>query len=96
MNVPLGKVFRLVRGKTNLPLEGGPGLIRAIYVKKINNTYQAVAGDCYIQAVEWSPSGKLNAWSVHQYGSATQNKESKHYSDQSSLFSKHQMKQIRP
>ena len=96
LDVPLGKVFRLIRGKTNLPLEGGPGLIRAIYVKKINNTYQAVAGDCYIQAVEWAPNGELNAWSVHQYGSATQDKESKHYNDQSSLFSKHQMKQIRP
>ena len=96
ISVPLGKVFRLIRGNTNLPLEGGPGLLRAIYVKKINDGYQAIAGDCYIQAVEWGPSGELNAWSIHQYGAATKNKKSKHYNDQSHLFSKHKMKQIRP
>lgn len=96
LNVPLGRVFRLMRGKTNLPLEGGPGLLRAIYTKKIKNNYQAVAGDCYIQAVEWDPQGNISAWSIHQYGSATKDKNSVHYEDQSYLFSKHQMKQIRP
>ena len=96
LNVPLGRVFRLVRGETNLPLEGGPGLLRAIYTKKIKNTYQAVAGDCYIQAVEWDPNGNVSSWSVHQYGSATKDKNSIHFNDQSPLFSKHQMKQIRP
>jgi len=96
LNVPLGRVFRLVRGETNLPLEGGPGLLRAIYTEKIKNTYQAVAGDCYIQAVEWDPNGNVSSWSVHQYGSATKDKNSIHFNDQSPLFSKHQMKQIRP
>ncbi len=95
LNVPLGHVFRLIRGDINLPLEGGPGLLRAIYIKKIKNTYQGVAGDCYIQAVEWDPSGNVSSWSVHQYGSATKDKNSIHYNDQSFLFSKHQMKQIR-
>ena len=56
--------------------------------KKINGIYQAVAGDCYIQAVEWGPNGELNAWSVHQFGSATFDKESVHYDDQSILFQK--------
>lgn len=96
INIPLGKVFRLIRGDANLPLDGGPGLLRAIYVKKIDDNYQAIAGDCYIQAVEWGPDGEMSAWSIHQYGSATNNKKSKHYNDQSYLFSKHQMKQIRP
>lgn len=95
LNVPLGHVFRLIRGDIDLPLEGGPGLLRAIYIKKIKNTYQGVAGDCYIQAVEWDPSGNVSSWSVHQYGSATKDKNSIHYNDQSFLFSKHQMKQIR-
>ena len=95
LNVPLGHVFRLIRGDIDLPLEGGPGLLRAIYIKKIKNTYQGVAGDCYIQAVEWDPSGDVSSWSVHQYGSATKDKNSVHYNDQSFLFSKHQMKQIR-
>ena len=96
IDVPLGQVLRLVRGNTSLPLAGGPGLLRAIYFKEKDNTYQGVAGDCYIQAVEWGPEEQLNAWSIHQYGSATQDHTSKHYDDQARLFSKQEMKQIRP
>ena len=96
IDVPLGQVIRLVRGETNLPLSGGPDLLRAIYFKKKEDTYQAIAGDCYFQLVEWSPEGDLNAWSIHQYGASTANKSSKHYDSQSLTFSKHQMKQIRP
>ena len=96
INVPMGRVFRLMRGKTDLPLSGGPGTLRAMYYKKSGKKYKAIAGDCYIQAVEWSPEKKVNAWSIHQYGSATNNKESIHYDDQAKMFSKHKMKQIRP
>ena len=96
IDVPLGKVVRLVRGETNLPLSGGPDLLRAIYFKEKGNTYTAITGDCYFQAVEWGPKGELNSWSIHQYGSATDNPKSPHYDDQAKLFSKHQMKQIRP
>ena len=96
IDVPLGQVLRLVRGNTSLPLAGGPGLLRAIYFREKDNTYQGFAGDCYIQAVEWGPEGQLNAWSIHQYGSATQDQTSKHYDDQARLFSKQEMKQIRP
>ena len=95
INVPLGKVIRLKRGKTDLPLSGGPDLIRAIYFKKINDKYQAVAGDCYFQAVEWDPKGNINSWSIHQYGSATSVETSEHFDDQSSLFSKHKMKKLK-
>ena len=96
IDVPLGRVVRLVRGKTSLPLSGGPGTLRAIYSKKEGKTYKAVAGDCYIQAVEWGPEGQLNAWSIHQYGSATRNEDSPHFDDQSKSFSNHELKVIRP
>ncbi|HIA94739.1 MAG TPA: hypothetical protein EYO16_05630, partial [Candidatus Marinimicrobia bacterium] len=96
IDVPLGKVLRLVRGETNLPLSGGPGLLRAIYFKKKNDMYVGTAGDCYFQAVEWGPNGELNAWTIHQYGSATAIESSIHYDDQAKLFSKHKMKQVRP
>ena len=59
IDVPMGRVFRLMRGKTDLPLSGGPGTLRAIYYKKSGKKYKAIAGDCYIQAVEWSPEKKL-------------------------------------
>ena len=96
IDVPLGRVVRLIRGKTSLPLSGGPGTLRAIYSKKEGKTYKAVAGDCYIQAVEWGPEGQLNAWSIHQYGSATRNEDSPHFDDQSKSFSNHELKVIRP
>ena len=96
ISVPLGKVSRLIRGEVDLPLSGGPGTLRAIYTKRHNGVYKAVAGDCYIQAVEWGPEGQLNSWSIHQYGSATKDNTSQHYNDQSVLFSNQKMKQIRP
>ena len=30
----MGRVFRLIRGDTDLPLSGGPGTLRAMYYKK--------------------------------------------------------------
>ena len=96
IEVPLGRVFRLVRGEKQYPLSGGPGLLRAIYCKKVNGIYQAQAGDCYVQAVEWGPDGELNAWSIHQFGSSTLDSTSSHYSDQAELFYKEKMKIIRP
>ena len=96
IDVPLGKVLRLVRGETDLPLGGGPDLLRAIYFKEKEDKYVGTAGDCYFQAVEWGPNGELNAWTIHQYGSATAIESSIHYDDQAKLFSKQEMKQVRP
>ena len=33
----MGRVFRLIRGDTNLPLSGAPGTLRAMYYKKSGN-----------------------------------------------------------
>lgn len=95
IEVSLGKVFVLKRGEKELPLSGGPGLLRAIYYKKSDKKYVAIAGDCYVQAVEWSPNGEQKSWSIHQYGSATKDTNSPHYSDQADLFYKEKMKVIR-
>ena len=95
IDVPLGRVFILKRGKKVFPLSGGPGLLRAIYYKKSEKNYVAIAGDCYIQSVEWGPDGKQQAWSIHQYGSATKDVSSPHYSDQADFFYKEKMKKIR-
>ena len=96
IDVPLGKALRLVRGETDLPLGGGPDLLRAIYFKEKEDKYVGTAGDCYFQAVEWGPNGELNAWTIHQYGSATAIESSIHYDDQAKLFSMQEMKQVRP
>lgn len=83
-----GDVNRLLRGDLNLPVSGGPDLLRAIYPAEISDDGQlkANAGDTWIALVEWRPNGQQTAQSVHQYGTATMHPGSPHYSDQAPLF----------
>ena len=54
----------------------------------------AHTGDCYFQIVEWDQNGKVSAQSIHQYGSAVNDKNSKFYNNQSPLFSSKKMKPV--
>lgn len=83
-----GEVNRLLRGDLNLPISGGPDLLRAIYPAEISDDGQlkATAGDTWIALIEWDKDGRQTAQSVHQYGAATMHPESPHYSDQAPLF----------
>ena len=92
VDIELGKMQIIKRGDKELPLDGGPDLLRAIYSKMDNGRKVATGGDCFFQIVEWDKNGKLSAESIHQYGSATLNKSSIHYNDQSVLFSNLKMK----
>ena len=94
LDVEWGKIQRLIRGNTNLSLSGGPDIFRAIYTKDKGPYKEAVAGDCYFQIVEWSPSGEVQSQSIHQFGASTLDPHSPHYNDQSYLFSKNEMKPI--
>ena len=83
----------LIRGKNKIPVQGGPDTMRAIYGEtQKDSTLKAVAGDGLIAYVEWDINGDLSTESIHQYGSATQDKESVHYSDQINLFSEESLK----
>jgi len=93
-DVPLGDVQRLVRGDVDLPLDGGPGNLRAIYTTWKDGRMVAHTGDCYVQMVEWSPDGVVKAQSVHQFGSAVNDENSKFYNNQSKLFSAKKMKPV--
>jgi len=83
-----GSVNRLVRGDKNLPVAGAPDVLRAIYAdfNEEAGHLEARAGDSYIMFVEWSPSGAVSSRSVHNFGSATLDKNSPHYSDQVPMF----------
>lgn len=91
-----GEVNRLVRGDTNLPLDGGPDILRAIYgyidEYDKNGMLVAVAGDTHIMFADWAPDGSLEVESVHQFGAATQDESSPHYDDQAKLFAKDEYK----
>ena len=92
INIPLGDLQVIKRGDIILPLDGGPDILRAVYSKMVDNKRVARHGDCFFQMVDWDENGNVSAESIHQYGSATLDKNSPHYSDQSYLFSNMKMK----
>ena len=47
-----------------------------------------------MQMVEWSPDGKVKGESVHQFGSAVNDENSKFYNNQSKLLSAKKMKPV--
>jgi penicillin amidase/acyl-homoserine-lactone acylase len=82
-----GQVNRLRRGKLSLPLDGGPDVFRGVDgERRPDGTLTAVAGDTFIMFVTWDKSGNLTSESIHQFGSATLDRNSPHYADQSPLF----------
>ena len=94
VEIKWGDILRLKRGDMDLPLSGGPDILRAIYSKKVEGKRIGTAGDCYFQIVEWDKKGNVSAQSIHQYGAATLDSSSLHYDDQAKLFATHQMKPV--
>ncbi|MBI1407477.1 MAG: acylase [Caulobacter sp.] len=90
-----GEVNRLVRGDVNLPVDGGPDTLRAIYGEPgKDGRLTAMAGDTLIMVVEWDKAGNLTSRSIHQFGSATLDRRSKHYADQAPLFAAERFKPV--
>ena len=93
LKIAWGNVNRLIRGDVNLPLSGGPDILRAIYpIKTKTKHMKSIAGDAYMALVEWDKNGNLKANSIHQFGSSILNENSEHFSDQSFLFSEEKLK----
>jgi len=79
----------VAKPKFDQALNGGPDLLRAVYSFGIeaNEKSYATNGDSWIALVSWDQtSGKQSAKVIHQFGSATLDKESSHYADQAELF----------
>jgi penicillin amidase/acyl-homoserine-lactone acylase len=95
IDVPLGEVQRLRRGGLDLPVDGGPDTLRAVYTRPQEDGRQVGwAGDSYVLLVEWDPEGQVRARSVQPFGSATLDRRSPHYADQAPLFVSHAMKPV--
>ena len=92
VDIELGQLQVIRRGNLELPLDGGPDVLRAIYTKMDNNKKVGTGGDCYFQMIEWDTDGKVYAESIHQYGSATLDSTSVHFSDQVEMFANMKMK----
>ena len=85
---PLGDVQRLIRGKINLPANGGTDTLRAatVWEPMDNGEMRVRHGDSFIMLTSWDKAGKLTSQSIQPYGSATNRPESPHYTDQMQMF----------
>ena len=87
-----GQVNRIQRGDVDLPLDGAPDVLRAIYADRdgltVEGIINAFAGDTHIMYADWDAAGQLTLKSIHQYGAATTDESSPHYNDQVPLFAK--------
>jgi len=96
LDVPWKEVNRLVRGEVSLGLGGGPDCLHAVYGKGPDEKgrLKGIAGDSYVMLVEWDPEGRVHSQSIHQFGSATMDKNSPHYADQAPLFVQRKLKEV--
>ncbi|MGF1454660.1 MAG: acylase [Alphaproteobacteria bacterium] len=92
-----GAVNRIKRGTIDLPLSGGPDILRAAYPARIQDDGRLyiAAGDTLVIFVEWDEDGTVSARSVHPYGSATLDATSPHYADQTPLFAAEDMRPVK-
>ncbi|NNC40118.1 MAG: acylase [Acidimicrobiia bacterium] len=77
---------RLVRGDLDIGLGGAPDLLHAVYGDPVDGRFEGIAGDAYVQFVVFHGDGSVTSEAVHQFGSATMDETSVHYSDQAVLF----------
>ncbi len=91
INVPLGMLQKLVRGNKELPVQGLPDVISAIYcIPYKNGTIKATQGESYIELVRFTKDGP-QIESVNCYG-ASNNAKSPHYADQMEMFTQQKTK----
>lgn len=85
-----GEVNRIKRGDVDVQINGAPDVLRAIYADPAeiakSGSMNSLAGDTHIMVADWDAQGKLDLVSIHNYGSATLDEKSVHYSDQTALF----------
>jgi penicillin amidase/acyl-homoserine-lactone acylase len=94
IDVPWKEVNRLVRGKVDMGMGGGPDILHAAYGNWDGRRFVGQTGDGYVLLVTWDPDGSVHSRSIHQFGSATLDESSPHYADQTPLFVERKTKQV--
>jgi len=104
IDVAWGEVNRMIRGAVNMPLDGAPDVLRAVYqtfkrngqiVGMEDGQLEGRGGDCYFLLVRWDADGNITSEAIHQYGAATMRPDSDHYDDQAPLFAQKEMRTSR-
>lgn len=95
LDIAWGDVFRLRSRNVDLPANGGEGdkgIFRVVNFAPTNDgRFQAVAGDSYVAAIEFSQPVK--ALALTSYGNATQ-PHSRHIGDQLQFFMRQQLRSV--
>jgi len=88
------EVVRLQRGDLSLEIDGGPDTLRAVYPSgdPAKGAMSAAGGDTYILYADWAPGEKARIRTIHQFGAATLDEASSHYSDQAQIFAQEEWK----
>ncbi|QIZ85331.1 acylase [Bermanella marisrubri] len=94
--VKWGGVMRLQQGDVNLPIDGGPDILRAVYGKGMNEQGQMInrAGDGFMMFVRWDQKGQVSSQAAHQFGAASTRSNSTHYNDQMNAFVEHELREV--
>lgn len=92
--VPWQEINRMHRGKLDLPLQGAPDTLHAVYGRFEDGKIIGDAGDSYILMVAWDKEGKVRSQSIHQFGAVTAHPDSPHYADQAPLFAAKKLKPV--
>jgi acyl-homoserine-lactone acylase len=91
INIQLGDLQRHQRGNVDIPLGGGPDMIRAAYPQPYKNgRFRVFVGDSYIMLVKFTKSGP-EIHTISPYG-ASNKPDSPHYTDQMKMYANKQTK----
>jgi acyl-homoserine-lactone acylase len=96
LDMPLGELQRLRRGKVDLPANGGTDTLRAAtsWDPQPDGRMRVKHGDSFVMLVTWDKAGKVESQSIQPYGAATTRPESPHYTDQMALFEARKFKPV--
>jgi acyl-homoserine-lactone acylase len=95
VDVPWGEVNRLRRGSVDLPLDGAPDVLRAIYGRRTDDgVLEGIAGDAYLAAITFDADGSVSSRAIHQFGAATLDEDSPHHADQAPRFAEGQLRAV--
>ena len=96
LDPPLGELLRLRQGDVDLPLDGGPDVLRAMALWDVHDDGRLAVrhGDSYLMFAEWDLAGRVSSQSIQPFGAATTRPDSPHYADQAPLFVRKELKPV--
>jgi acyl-homoserine-lactone acylase len=96
LDPPLGALLRLRQGAVDLPLDGGPDVLRAmpLWDEAADGRLAVRHGDSFVMFMDWDRAGRVTSRSIQPFGAATTRPGSRHYTDQAALFAAHRTKPV--